>query len=52
VAGDPKKLDCRITLVEVYIAAGLPLSARRELEAARELAPRDDRIIELAKRLR
>lgn len=48
----PSGIEPRVTLVEVYLAAGMPLAARRELEAARELAPRDDRIVELSKRMR
>jgi len=52
VAAAPKGVEARITLIEVYIAAAMPLAARRELEAARELAPRDDRLNELVKRLR
>jgi curved DNA-binding protein CbpA len=52
VAEAPKILDARLTLIEVYLAAGMPLAARRELDAARELGPRDDRIVELTKRMR
>jgi curved DNA-binding protein CbpA len=48
----PKRIEPRLTLIEVYIAAGLPLAAKRELEQAREIAPRDDRMMELSKRLK
>ena len=52
VALAPKRIEARLTLIEVYIAAGLPLAAKRELEQAREIAPRDDRMMELSKRLK
>jgi tetratricopeptide (TPR) repeat protein len=52
VALAPRWVDARLLLVEVYLGASMPLAARRELEAAREIAPRDDRISELSKRLR
>jgi hypothetical protein len=52
IAIAPKRLEARLTLIEVYIAAHLPLAAKRELEHAREIAPRDDRIAELSKRLK
>jgi tetratricopeptide (TPR) repeat protein len=48
----PKRIEARLTLIEVYIAAGLPLAAKRELEQARQIAPQDDRITELTKRLK
>jgi curved DNA-binding protein CbpA len=48
----PKRIETRLTLIEVYIAAGLPLAAKRELEQARSIAPQDDRITELTKRLK
>jgi curved DNA-binding protein CbpA len=48
----PKRIEPRLTLIEVYIAAGLPLAAKRELEQARQIAPQDDRISELTKRLK
>ena len=35
VALAPKRLETRLVLIEVYIAAGLPLAAKRELEQAR-----------------
>jgi hypothetical protein len=39
-----------LTLAEIYIAAGLTLNARRELEAAARLAPDDANIEALLKR--
>jgi hypothetical protein len=38
--------------IEAYLGAGFAAGAKRELEAAREIAPRDDRITELSKRLK
>jgi curved DNA-binding protein CbpA len=52
VSLSPKRLESRITLIEAYLGAGFAAGAKRELEAARELAPRDDRITELSKRLK
>jgi curved DNA-binding protein CbpA len=48
----PKRLEPRLTLVEILIGAAMPLAAKRELDAAREIAPHDDRIVELSKRLK
>jgi curved DNA-binding protein CbpA len=48
----PTRLEGRLTLIEAYLAAGFAAGAKRELEAAREIAPRDDRIVELSKRLK
>jgi curved DNA-binding protein CbpA len=48
----PSRIDARLVLVEVYIAAGLPLAAKREIEQARQIAPQDGRITELSKRLK
>jgi curved DNA-binding protein CbpA len=48
----PKRIEPRLTLVEILIAAAMPLAAKRELDAAREIAPHDDRIVELSKRLK
>jgi curved DNA-binding protein CbpA len=42
----------RVTLAEVYVAAGLPLNARRELEAAAQLAPDDGTIQALMKKVK
>ncbi len=52
VALAPKRVEARLTLIEVYISAGLPLAAKRELDQARQIAPQDDRISELTKRLK
>jgi tetratricopeptide (TPR) repeat protein len=52
IALSPKRVEPRLTLTEVYIAAGLPMAAKRELDAAREIAPQDDKINELSKRLK
>jgi hypothetical protein len=52
VALAPKRLEGRLTLIEAYLGAGFVAGAKRELEAAREIAPRDDRILELSKRLK
>ncbi len=45
----PKRADYRVTLARVYLAAGLKLNARRELEIASELAPGDASIGRLLK---
>jgi tetratricopeptide (TPR) repeat protein len=52
VALAPKRIENRLTLIEAYLLAGMAAGAKRELEAAREIAPRDDRIAELSKRLK
>jgi DnaJ domain len=52
VALTPKRAEPRLTLVELYLAANMPLLAKREWEAARELAPQDARMTELGKRLK
>jgi curved DNA-binding protein CbpA len=52
VALGPKRIEARLTLIEVYIAAGLPLAAKRELDQARQIAPGDGKITELSKRLK
>jgi hypothetical protein len=41
----------RATLATVYLAAGLELNARRELEAAAQLAPQDDTIRTMLEKL-
>jgi Flp pilus assembly protein TadD len=41
----------RMTLAAVYLAAGLELNARRELEAAAQLAPQDDTIRAMLEKL-
>lgn len=50
VALEPKRVDYRTTLAEIYLAAGLTLNAKRELEAAARLAPDDANIEALLKR--
>jgi curved DNA-binding protein CbpA len=52
IALAPKKLEPRLLLVEIYLLANMPRRARSELEAAREIAPQDDKVKELAKRLK
>jgi curved DNA-binding protein CbpA len=47
IARDPKNARFHCTLGEIYMAAGLGLSARRELELAAEYAPEDTRIAKL-----
>jgi curved DNA-binding protein CbpA/Tfp pilus assembly protein PilF len=47
----PARLSFRLTLAEVYLAANLTLSARRELEAAAKIDPNDGRLKVLLKRL-
>jgi curved DNA-binding protein CbpA len=49
---EPKKINQRLLLVEIYLTANMPRRAKSELEAAREIAPQDDKVKELAKRLR
>jgi len=48
----PGRVDGRIILAEVYLAAGMNLAAKKELEAASELAPHDDRIAVVLKKLK
>jgi len=48
---DPKNPQFRVTLANVYLAAGLALNARRELETAAQLAPHDGTIQALLKRV-
>ena len=47
----PNIMGHRITLANVYIAAGKPLLARRELESAAQVAPTDVGIQSLLKRI-
>jgi curved DNA-binding protein CbpA len=47
----PKDASVRVTLANVYLAAGLTLNARRELETAAQLAPNDATIASLLKRI-
>jgi curved DNA-binding protein CbpA len=48
---DAESAPYRTTLANVYLAAGLSRNARRELETAAQLAPHDDNIQALLKRL-
>jgi curved DNA-binding protein CbpA len=48
---DPKKSTYRVTLAEIYMAAGLVLNARRELETAVQLAPDDASLQTLLKKV-
>jgi curved DNA-binding protein CbpA len=48
---DPKNAAFRVTLAKVYLGAGLGLAARRELETAAQLAPQDDTIRSMLKKL-
>lgn len=47
---EPTDVKHRITLAEIYLAGGLTLNARRELEAAARMAPDDANIEALMKR--
>ncbi len=48
---EPKNVAYRRTLANVYMAAGLTLNAKRELEAAVQLAPDDAATVALLKRI-
>ncbi len=48
---EPTNARYRLTLATVYQAAGLGLNARRELETAAQLAPQDDTIQAMLKRV-
>ncbi len=50
-AFEPANAKFKVTLANVYLAAGLGLNARRELEAAAQLSPQDDTIQALLKRV-
>jgi curved DNA-binding protein CbpA len=47
----PENAHYRITLANCYIAAGLGLNAKRELDTAAQLAPHDDTIQAIIKRV-
>lgn len=47
----PGSAAYRVTLASVYLAAGLPLGAKRELETAAQLSPQDDTIRSMLKKL-
>jgi tetratricopeptide (TPR) repeat protein len=49
---NPSAARYRVTLGNIYLAAGLQLNARREIEAAASLAPDDASIGQLLARLR
>jgi Flp pilus assembly protein TadD len=48
---EPESAPLRVTLASVYLAAGMALNARRELETAAQLAPHDDTIRSMLKRV-
>ncbi len=48
---DPESTAFRITLANVYLAAGLTLNARRELETAAQQSPQDGTIQAMLKRV-
>jgi curved DNA-binding protein CbpA len=48
---DPQNPRRRVTLANTYLAAGLHLNARRELETAVTLAPQDDSIGEMLRKV-
>ncbi|MBI2894554.1 MAG: DnaJ domain-containing protein [Deltaproteobacteria bacterium] len=49
VLRSPKDVQCRLTLAKVFLEAELPKNARREIEAAIEIDPKNDEALELAK---
>ena len=48
---EPRNSQYRVALANVYLAAGLGLNARRELETAAQLAPQDGNIQAMMKRV-
>jgi curved DNA-binding protein CbpA len=48
---DPNAAAYRITLANVYLAAGLPLNARRELLTAKQFAPQDPTVSAMLRRI-
>jgi len=48
---EPRAATHRVLLGSVYLAAGLALNARRELDTAAQMAPQDDTIKEMIRRL-
>lgn len=48
---EPKNAEYRVTLANIYIAAGLLRNAKREIEAAQQLSPQDATIAALMKRV-
>jgi curved DNA-binding protein CbpA len=51
IGREPQNGAYRVTLANVYLAAGLTKNAKRELEAAAQLLPRDANIASLLKRV-
>ena len=49
---DPARVASRVTLGDIYLAAGQGADARRELEAAAALAPHDDNVKQMLKKAR
>ncbi|MGA7121599.1 MAG: DnaJ domain-containing protein [Polyangiaceae bacterium] len=47
----PRTARYRVALATVYLAAGLTLNARRELDTAAQLAPHDDTIVAMMRRV-
>lgn len=52
VALEPRLFDARLALAEAYIAAGLHSLAKKELQAMREIDPKNARLSSLAKRIK
>ena len=52
VALEPRLFDARLVLAEAYLAAGLRSLAKKELEAMREIDPKNARLASLAKRIK
>jgi curved DNA-binding protein CbpA len=48
---EPREAKHRVLLGSVYLAAGLGLNAKRELDSAAQMAPQDDTIKEMIRRL-
>jgi predicted Zn-dependent protease len=49
---DPASVASRVTLGDIYLARGQGAEARRELEAAAALAPHDDNVKQMLKKVR
>lgn len=47
----PSDVGNHVTLIEIYLAAGLSTSAKRAAEAAYTLSPKDERVLVLIKRI-
>jgi curved DNA-binding protein CbpA len=48
---EPANADYRVTLVNIYLSAGMVANAKRTLEAAAQIAPKSPAILSLQKRL-